>query len=241
MMEYVKIAFLLIVFFVLGIFFSTKSVIEEIKIYNSSITDFVSSKDIDVPAIDENGNGIMTHLNIIVRKGDGRILVNINKLLFKMDIQNSIRMAKKIAENYTGINISSYDFVYTIETNATSVEGPSAGAALALLTIAAITGKRINDSVTITGALNHDGTIGMVSNVIEKAKTAKKYGKKLILVPINQGEERKYISRKYCEKIGNSSICTVEKVPEIVNIKKKVGINFVEIKDIGEAIKYVLY
>jgi predicted S18 family serine protease len=198
----------------------------------------VSYTSIVIPAVDEEGNGLTTVITVQIVPGDGRVLANIDKLLFWTDTQNSIRTSSKVASNITGVNMSNYDMIYTITTNATSVEGPSAGTALTIATIAAIWKKNIDQRVFITGAINHDGTIGPVGQVLEKAKAAKDAGARLLLVPLMQSQEITYETRKYCEQIGPAQICTNEKVPQKVNISEEVGIDVIEVKDIQEALRY---
>jgi len=198
----------------------------------------VSYTSIVIPAVDEEGNGLTTVLTVQIVPGDGRVLANIDKLLFWTDTQNSIRTSSKVASNITGVNLSNYDIIYTITTNATSVEGPSAGTALTIATIAAIWKKDIDQRVFITGAINHDGTIGPVGQVLEKAKAAKDAGARLLLVPLMQSQEITYETRKYCEQIGPAQICTDEKVPQKVNISEEVGIKIIEVNDVQEALKY---
>jgi uncharacterized protein len=193
---------------------------------------------ITVPAIDEEGEGLTTVLNVQIVPGSGKILANIDKLLFWTDTQNSIRTSTRVASNLTGINLSNYDLIYTIETEATAVEGPSAGAALTIATIAALEKERLNPEVMITGAINHDGTIGPVSEIIPKAKAAKEAGAKIFLVPLLQSKEVTYKTTKYCEQIGISQICTTEKVPTEVSVSEEVGIEVAEVKTIEEALDY---
>ncbi len=193
-----------------------------------------------VPAVDENGEGLTTVLNVQIVPGSGKILANIDRLLFWTDTQNSIRTSTKVASNTTGINLSKYDIIYTIETEATAVEGPSAGAALTIATIAALDGKRLNPKVTITGAINHDGTIGPVGEILPKAKAAKEAGAKLFLVPLLHSKEVTYKTKKYCEQIGISQICTTEKIPVEVNISDEAGIEVIEVRTVKEALNYFL-
>jgi len=193
---------------------------------------------ITVPAVDEEGEGLTTVLNVQIVPGSGKILANIDKLLFWTDTQNSIRTSTRVASNFTGINLSNYDLIYTIETEATAVEGPSAGAALTIATIAALKKERLNPEVMITGAINHDGTIGPVSEILPKAKAAKDAGAKTLLVPILQSKEVTYKTTKYCEQIGISQICTTEKIPTEVSISEEAGIEVAEVKTIEEALYY---
>jgi predicted S18 family serine protease len=142
-----------------------------------------------IPALDEDDNGITTTMSVQAFPGSGRILTNIDELLFWVDTQNSIRRATQVAENVTGVNFSTYDVVYTIQANASVIGGPSAGAAITVATMAALTNRSINNSVMITGAVNHDGTIGPVGAILQKALAAKEAGASLFLVPMTQSSE----------------------------------------------------
>lgn len=198
----------------------------------------VSFSSIAVPAVDEEGNGLTTVLTVQIIPGNGRVLANIDRLLFWTDTQNSIRTSSRVASNITGANLSRYDIIYTIETDAISVEGPSAGTALTIATIAALQKRKIDPEVMITGTINHDGTIGPVGQVLEKAKAAKKIGARLFLVPVMQSHEVTYDTRKYCEQMGSAQICTTETVPKSVNVSKEAGIDVREVRDISEALNY---
>lgn len=200
----------------------------------------VSYASIIIPAVDEEGNGLTTVLTVQAIPGEGRVLANIDRLLFWTDTQNSIRTSSKVASNITGIDLSNYDIIYTIKTNATAVEGPSAGAALTIATIAALEHKRIDPKVLITGAVNHDGTIGPVGQILPKAEAAKDIGARLFLVPLLQSQEVTYKTSRYCEQIGPAQICTTEKVPKKVNISEEAGIEVVEVENIQKALEYFL-
>jgi len=191
-----------------------------------------------VPAVDSRGRGVATTLIVEARPGNGRVLTDIEHLLFFLDTQNSIQIAKYVAEKVTGINASSYDLIYQIETNASAVGGPSAGAALTIATIAALEKRSLNKSVVITGTIEPDGTIGMVGGVREKAMAAKQMGAKLFLVPKGQGKERVYKPIRECRTIGPITFCTTEFQVEEIDISESVGIKVVEVSNIEEALKY---
>jgi len=199
-----------------------------------------SSSLIRIPAVDKDKNGITTSMLVQVFPGSGRILTNIDKLLFWVDTQNSIRRATQVASNITGVDLSKYDIIYTIQANASVIGGPSAGAAITMATIAALQNRTINDSVFITGTVNHDGSIGPVGNVLEKAMASKEAGASLMLVPLTQSSEVTYKNREYCEKIGWVDFCTTETYPVNVNIKDDAGIEVKEVMSIEEAMKYML-
>ncbi len=191
-----------------------------------------------IPAVDEQGNGVVTNLDVEIVPGSGRILANIDKLLFWVDTQTSIRTAKAVAEEYTQTDLSKYDIIYTVRANATVIEGGSAGAALTIATIGAIQNKPLKQDVIMTGTINPDGTIGPVGEVLPKAKAAKDVGATKFLVPTNQGSTKTYEKKKTCEQIGSTELCTVETIPTKVSIDKEVGIDVIEVKDVKEAIGY---
>ena len=191
-----------------------------------------------LPALDDKGNGVLTLLVVEATPGSGRTLVDIDNLLFWGDTQHSIRIAKNVAQNITHINLSNYDLVYNIYANAAVIGGESAGAALTLATIAAIENKTMNDKVIITGAINHDGTIGPVQGILAKAKAAKANGAALFLVPQLQSTEITYTTNKYCEKFGTGEYCTTEQVPKKINIAEEANITIKEVSTISEAMQY---
>jgi len=191
-----------------------------------------------VPAVDDDGAGMITKLTVQTMEGSGRVLANIDKMLFWADTQNSMRISSKVVSNITGVNLSKYDIIYNIETNSTSVEGPSAGAALAIVTIASLMHKDVGTCAMITGSINHDGTIGPVSHVLMKAKAAKEAGAGTLLVPSGQGTEIIYETRKYCEQAGPAPVCTTDNVPVSVDIAKEIGIEIMEVNNIEEALVY---
>ena len=55
--------------------------------------------------------------------------------LAKLDTQVSTRLAKEVACSYLDINCDSFDFFYTIRAQSPIIVGPSAGAAITILTI----------------------------------------------------------------------------------------------------------
>jgi len=206
----------------------------EEKIYKESIVS------LEVPAIDEEGKGVATTLTVEAMPGKGRVLTDINHILFFMDTQNSIQIAKSVAENITGLNMSKIDLIYQIETNASAIGGPSAGAALTVATVAAIENKTLNPNVSITGTINPDGTIGPVGGVEEKAKASKVAGLEIFLVPKGQGTEVTYIPKQECRQIGPILYCTTEYLKNEIDISKDVNITVKEVSNVEEALKYFL-
>ena len=197
-----------------------------------------SHVELNLVAVDQKGNGVSTPLIVEAKPGNGKALTNVDKLLFWVDTQYSIQVAKLVAENVTKINASNYDLFYSIETNASVIGGPSAGAALTIATIAALKNEKIRNDVVITGTIEEDGTIGEVGGVLEKAKAAKDVGAKLFLVPKGQGEQTFLKPEENCIRRANFVFCETVYKQVTVNIGEDAGISVIEVSNIEEAYKY---
>jgi len=198
-------------------------------------SNFVS---LDVPAVDNQGNGVVTVLRVEAIPGTGKTLVDINGILFFVDTQNSIQTARAVAANYTHANLSNIDLIYSVETNASVIEGPSAGAALTISTIAALEGKQLAPNVMITGTINPDGSIGPVGGIPAKANAAKDVGAKVFLVPQGQDSQTTYTPVQQCQQIGVITYCTTEYKATTVNVSNDTNINVKEIGTIQDALPY---
>jgi len=208
---------------------------EEIVIPNDTTMTIIKA-----PAVDMHGNGVLTTLIVDAMPGMGRTLVDINQILFWVDTQNSINIAKNVAENVTGLDLSKYDIVYSIQANASVIEGPSAGAAMGIATILELQNKQINEDVTITGTMSADGNIGKISGIVAKGKAAKDAGMTLFLVPEGQKYYTIYKEEKVCENYVIRTICWTKTKPEKVDVEEEVGIEVIEINNIREALKYFI-
>ncbi len=193
---------------------------------------------INLPAVDSEGNGVVTTLTVEAIKGSGRTVVDIESLLFWADTQQSIRMARFVAENFTGTNPSKYDLIYSVNANASLIGGPSAGTAITIATVYALRGEEPRNDVMITGTINHDGTMGPVSGILEKAKAAKEGGATLFLVPLLQSKDIAYETKEHCQSFGYTEICTTETIPKKVDLEEEAGIEVVEVSNIREAVEY---
>ena len=212
---------------------------EEQKIGFTSHSSNGSIARINIPAVDNNGNGVSTVLTVEATPGSGKTLVDIDSLIFWADTQNSIRIAKLVATNITGIDTSKYDLFYDVKaSNASIIAGPSAGSAITIATIAALENKNLKSDVMITGSINHDGTIGPVGDVLAKANAAKNAKANIFLVPLLQSKEITYEQREHCQRFGFSEFCSIEQIPKQVVISDEVGITVKEVSNIKEALAY---
>ncbi len=200
----------------------------------------LNSVTINVPAVDNQGNGVVAKLKVQAIQGEGRVLTNIDNLLFWVDTQYSIRTAETVAVNITGVDLSNVDLIYTIETDASVIEGGSAGAALTIATIAVLKNETLPTDVMITGTINPDGTIGPIGAVFAKAAAAKNVGAKMFLVPEGQGSQVNYIPERKCEQVGPVTFCSTEYKAQRIDISKDVGIAVKEVSTIDDALKYFI-
>ncbi len=197
-----------------------------------------SSATINLVAVDSSGNGVAMPLTVQKRAGYGETLININNLVFWFDTQQSIQTARNVAYKIAGFDMDKINLVYIIDANATVVEGPSAGAALAIATIAALKDKPLKPGVMITGTVNSDGTIGQVGGILEKASAAKEIGANLFLVPKGQGTETLLQPVESCSTRDFFTYCTTKYVQNTIDISEKAGLPVKEVSTIEEAEKY---
>ncbi len=192
----------------------------------------------NLPAVSSQGEGVTTSLVVEAMPGSGRVLLDINDLLFWSDTEHSMRIARLVAGNITGVDVNKVDIIYSINANASVIGGESAGAALTIATIAALQNKTINDKIMITGTINHDGSIGPIAGVLAKAEASKQIGATTLLVPLLQSKDVSYETKEHCEKFGLTEVCTVEQIPTKIKVGDEVGISIEEVGSIQEAMKY---
>jgi uncharacterized protein len=210
----------------------------EIKVFPAS---YISQASINLPAVDENGKGIATPLKVEVRAGDGKVLTNIDKLLFWVDTQFSIQTAKDVAAKYTKIDIGKFDLIYAIGgENETTVGGPSAGAALTIATIAALENKTLKPNIMITGTIEPDGAIGQVGGILEKAQAAKSVGATTLLVPVGESSYTYFEPQQSCSQIGGFTYCETKYKEISLNVEQESGIRVIEVANINQAVSYFL-
>jgi len=141
----------------------------------------IEKDSIFIYAVTTQGEGLVAELTLEIEPGEGKIWSAVSPLV-GTSTQNAERTAVQVSREYF-TEVDNYDFKFTISSIASVVEGPSAGAAMTLLTISMLTDRPIPDSVSITGTINEDGSIGSVGGVFEKTREASETGVKLFLIP----------------------------------------------------------
>jgi len=198
------------------------------------------SRSMITPAVDQLGEGVASTLTVIVKPGSGRVLVNINDVLAGVDTQESAKIAAQEAGEYTGVNMETLDVIYSIEADAPIVSGASAGASMTVSTIAAIQDRKLNSKVSMTGGINSEGEVVKVGSIIAKAEAVKLEGIETFLVPKDQAYEKEYQRTVSCENVGSVEICQTKYESSRVNLGGGIGIEILEVSNIGEAVEHLI-
>ncbi|HYI16275.1 MAG TPA: S16 family serine protease, partial [Thermomicrobiales bacterium] len=88
-----------------------------------------------------------------------------------------------------GNDPSNYEFSFDV---AGRIDGPSAGALMTIAVLAGYLGDTVDPTVTMTGTINPDGTIGPVGGIPHKIEGAAAAGKTTVLVPGGQRYDYDY-------------------------------------------------
>ena len=231
--------------FGLGTFMEKPKVVFEEQIEENPVPELYDSGKSEVHtklvAVDNEGEGVLTDLYVRAVPGNGRLFVDVDNLLFWMDTQKSIQKAKKVAEKYLGKKANNVDLTYIIKADTASVVGgPSAGAAFAVATIAALENKTLKNYVAVTGTIEEDGTIGEVGGILAKGKAVKEGGFKKFLVPKGEKVYTEYKREKECETLGSLKVCDINYRPVEINVEKEIGIDVIEVENIKDVLEYMM-
>jgi hypothetical protein len=174
--------------------------------------------------------GTMMQVTVDIKPGYGRVLVE-TKPLMGVVFQDAANTAVVAAENYTGCDLSGSDIIFSVEASAEvpEVDGPSAGALMTTLIIAALENITLPDEVTMTGTISPDGHIGEIGGVIEKAEAAKENNKRIFILPLENNRLVRYeeVRKQY------GGITIIKQNPVIEDTKE-----YIE-KNIGIHVEYV--
>ncbi|XGI84528.1 S16 family serine protease [Halorutilales archaeon Cl-col2-1] len=142
---------------------------------------------VHVPAVTKDGDqGGVAEVGVTIHEGTGEVTVKgEGDTEIGETLRGSAYLAAFVASDMTDIDMSKYDFVYRVEINSEAIDGPSAGAAMAVETVAEIEGWETDDTV-ITGMVNPDGSIGPVGGVDDKLNFSASEGYDRLVVPTGQ-------------------------------------------------------
>lgn len=184
--------------------------------------------------------GTVLKITVEIRDGTGLVLVN-TATPTGVDFQTSARTAVMIAQNYTHVDLTKKDVIFSISSQnqeLQAVDGGSAGGAMTVLLISDISGKPINSKVLMTGTIQDDGSIGEIGGVSEKADAAGKYGAKIFLVPVGQAVTQVQSCSERTEGAFTYRSCTSQEVSLSELTEKQYGMKVIEINNIKDALSY---
>ncbi len=185
-------------------------------------------------------NGTMIQVSVDIKPGYGRVLV-VTKPLMGVVFQDAANTAVVVAENYTGIDLSGSDVIFSVRapSKIPEVDGPSAGALMTSLIIAALQNISLPQDITMTGTIDARGHVGEIGGVIEKAKAAKAANKRIFILPRENKRLIEYKEEK--ERIGVITI--IRQTPVIIDakqyIEKNIGIHVEYVDTIEDVMKII--
>ncbi len=176
--------------------------------------------------------GGVADLHLEIKPGTGRVYMDTFPLT-KLDTQISIRFAKEIACDYIGtLDCSRYDFFYTIRSDSIIIGGPSAGAALTMLTIATLHDWDFDQKHAVTGTINPGGFIGTVGGVEAKIEAAAKSGLNKVMIPKGSLSIEESVMN-FTEGMENKSF---EDTKDVRQMAQNYGLEIVEVSTLDEVV-----
>ncbi len=202
---------ILTLFFVLALISTVSAVIEHDKLTVFAVTN-------------NDETALSAGLSLTIKPGTGKIWSSVEPLI-GTSTQTTEKIAIKVAENYFK-RTDKFDYFFEIESSASLVDGPSAGAAMGLLAIAMLQNKELPDNVSVTGTITVDGGVGAVGGVFKKAQKAAASGIDLFMIP--RGEAKQIV------KFPGG----VESINLSEYARDEWGITVVEVSNMDDVVKY---
>jgi predicted S18 family serine protease len=181
--------------------------------------------------------GAMINISVEVSPGKGRVLVQTTPLMGVV-FQDAANTAAFVAENVSATSLSASDVIFSIEASdeVPGVDGPSAGALMALLLIAALEDENLDENMTLTGTIDTEGTVGPVGGILLKAQAAHDAGKTRILLP----QENSRIVRYEAVERNVGGITVIEQRPVTIDaktvIEEEIGIEVTYVETIDDVL-----
>ena len=131
----------------------------------------------------ENAGGVF-QLHVEVKPGSGNTYMSINPKT-GFSTQESEDTAASYGFSSTGINRTGCDVLFSMagDFGGNSVDGPSAGGAMAAATRAALLNLPLRQDAVMTGTISPEGKVGAVGGIIEKGIGAEEAGAKYFITP----------------------------------------------------------
>lgn len=161
---------------------------EELKLKNEAIEEAGSkarAETLVLAVVD--GEGVAIPMEVEIRRGEGRVLLDINGTVYAWDTQLAIDKIVRATAKALEADLGDKDVIFHIRNpyqRVLAIDGSSAGPAMAVALAAALEDRRIREGVLVTGDLRADGSIKSVGGIRLKVEAAKKAGAHTILVPV---------------------------------------------------------
>ncbi len=186
-------------------------------------------------------NGTMMDISVEIIPGQGRVLVQTTPLMGVV-FQDAANTAVLVAASQTSTDLSGQDVVVSIHApgEIPEVDGPSAGALMSAVTVAALEHRGLNQSVTLTGTIDPAGHIGQIGGVVEKAQAARQFGKTLFLLPQENSNLLLYSTNQQTRSGRIITFQTPESVDAKQFIEENIGIQVEYVDNISDITKKLL-
>ncbi len=170
-----------------------------------------------------NSNGYQTFLN--------------TNPLVGYDTQDSINIASDVARlilKEKGINTSECNILISFYSprEVEYIDGPSAGAGLAMLMMTALENKTIRDDITMTGTIETDRTVGSIGGLALKGEAAYKHGYRIFLTPMLSNSEKiellmlkNYYDLKIIQVENVEQAYSIATTPKTKNLEENVALS----------------
>jgi predicted S18 family serine protease len=135
-----------------------------------------------VPAVVGNGGGLV-NVTVSLAPGSGDVFATIYPRT-ALSTQESISDAVSYAYALSGRQECDVLVDFATPASTDYVEGPSAGAALSVMTYALIENRTMRKDAIMTGTIDATGGVGPVGGLYEKAKGAAQEGAKYFITPV---------------------------------------------------------
>jgi uncharacterized protein len=152
------------------------------QVYTKSVT-------IHALAVTSNNSGAVINITVTaITPGSGNIYVATSPLPIGEggSFISSSQMAAIMAASMANIPFTKYDFFINTTSNTLEIGGPSASGYMTIGIFSLLDNRTLNSSVTMTGMIMPDGTIGPVGGIPDKIRAAASMGYKVVLVPYGQ-------------------------------------------------------
>ena len=145
-----------------------------------------------VPAVNSNMEGVLVNLSCEVIDGQGRVLVTTDPYI-GVGTQESERAATQVVGSLMPGSLENKDVIFIFSArNTDSIDGGSAGVAMAACLMSELGGDALAPGVSVTGGINAQGQVLQVSGILQKAHAASDFAQ-VVLIPAGQSKVLTYI------------------------------------------------